>query len=105
MIQFMPCCARHDASLTYTLKPGLFSFSNIEFETQYHVNHMGLRDDEESLNNPQIIVLGDSQAMGWGVEQKREFCRVSRKGERSSCFKYRDFVLRYRKGSLDASTD
>lgn len=76
IIQFMSCCARYDVSLTYTLKPGEFSFSNIEFKTQYRVNHMGLRDDEESLNRPEIIVLGDSQAMGWGVEQDETFAAI-----------------------------
>jgi len=79
IIQFMPCCARHDASLTYTLKPGEFSFSNKEFDTLYQVNHIGLRDDEESLINPQIIVLGDSQAMGWGVEQNENFAALVEK--------------------------
>lgn len=34
---------------------------------------MGLRDDEESLDAPDIIVLGDSYAMGWGVEQNETF--------------------------------
>ena len=28
-----------------------------------------MRDDEESLKAPEVIVLGDSVAMGWGIEQ------------------------------------
>jgi hypothetical protein len=32
-----------------------------------------LRDDEESLFSPEIVVVGDSQAMGWGVSQDLTF--------------------------------
>lgn len=72
-IQVMPTCARYDADVTYTLRPGGCTFSNREFSNQYHVNSLGLRDDEASLERPEIVVLGDSLAMGWGVDQDESF--------------------------------
>lgn len=74
-IQYMPSCARYDEKLAYTLKPGTSSFSNIEFSNRFDINSAGLRDDEESLDQPEIIVAGDSQAMGWGVNQDETFPR------------------------------
>ena len=64
---------RYDPELTYTLRPGRFRFRAREFDNLFEVNSRGLRDDEESLAGPEIIVLGDSHAMGWGVEQKDTF--------------------------------
>src|SRR4029079_7125411 len=76
LIQFDPRCAQYDAGLTYTLKPGTCTFENIEFRTTVHVNRLGLRDNEEALHAPDVIVIGDSHAMGWGVEEDQTFGRV-----------------------------
>ena len=38
-----------------TLRPGSCVFSGREFSNTYHVNNVGLRDDEVSLNHPQIM--------------------------------------------------
>jgi hypothetical protein len=76
MVQFMPECAVYDSSLAYILKPGTCTFSNVEFTTQYNINSMGVRDDEASLEQPEVIVLGDSYAMGWGVEQNETFSKI-----------------------------
>jgi hypothetical protein len=70
LIQFDPQCARYDPGLAYTLKPGTCTFENIEFKNTYRVNRVGVRDEEASLDAPEVIVLGDSHAMGWGVEQQ-----------------------------------
>jgi len=75
-IQFDPNCARYDPELTYTLKPGVCTFENVEFSDQFRINRLGLRDDEASLDAPEVIVLGDSHAMGWGVEQHETLARV-----------------------------
>lgn len=72
-IQYLPSCARYDPTLGYTLKPGTCTFSNIEFSNRFDINSAGLRDDEESLSEPEMIVAGDSQAMGWGVDQEDAF--------------------------------
>jgi hypothetical protein len=69
LIQFDPRCAQYDAGITYTLKPGVCTFENLEFKNVYRINHLGVRDEEASLEAPAAIVLGDSHAMGWGVEQ------------------------------------
>ena len=68
--------ARYDPRLTYTLRPGNFVFAAREFTTHYSVNSLGVRDDEASLHEPEIVVLGDSYAMGWGVEQDEAFPQV-----------------------------
>lgn len=73
VIQVMPECAVYDARVTYTLKPGRCVFANREFRTEYRVNSLGVRDDETSLTQPELVVLGDSLAMGWGVEEEEAF--------------------------------
>jgi hypothetical protein len=76
LIQFDPSCARYDPELTYTLRPGTCSFSNVEFDNRYQINRLGLRDTDEALSGPEIIVIGDSHAMGWGVEQDENLVAV-----------------------------
>ena len=75
IIQFEPAFARYDPELTYTLKPGRFHFKNPEFNVAYRVNRLGLRDDDASLTKPDVIVLGDSEAMGWGVPQEETYAK------------------------------
>lgn len=70
---------RYDEELFYTLKPGDFNYSNMEFSTEYHVNSMGFRDDENSLIFPEIIFLGDSYTMGWGVNQEENYVSLLEK--------------------------
>jgi len=73
---FLAECARYDDRVTYLLRPGRCRFANVEFDTEVSVNSFGLRDDEESLNGPEVIVLGDSHAMGLGVEDQEAFPQV-----------------------------
>lgn len=73
VIQYLPECGRYDEGLTYTLKPGTCRFHNREFDVEYRINSAGVRDDEASLAAPDIIVLGDSHAMGWGVKQEQTY--------------------------------
>ena len=76
LIQFDTRCARYDPQLFYTLRPGTCSFGNIEFRNEYRINRAGVRDDEASLSAPEAIVIGDSHAMGWGVDQGQTLVRV-----------------------------
>jgi hypothetical protein len=76
IVQFEPACAQYDPALTYTLKPGTCRFENREFSTELRINRLGLRDDEASLDQPDVIVVGDSYAMGWGVQQDETFPEV-----------------------------
>lgn len=75
IIQFTPACAMYDKALGYTLRPGSCVFSGREFRNVYDVNSIGVRDDEASLDHPEIIVAGDSVAMGWGVDQEETYAR------------------------------
>jgi len=76
VIQMSDECARYDDGLFYTLRPGNCDFSNLEFDTHYDINSEGLRDDELSLKAPEVIALGDSYTMGWGVEQSESFIDI-----------------------------
>ena len=76
VIQFIPECTKYDKDLFYTLKPGSFEFSNLEFKTNYYVNQLGTRDDENSLISPDVVVIDESFAMGWGVQQDETFAQV-----------------------------
>ncbi len=75
LFQADACCARYDQGLFYTLKPGRFRFANREFDVAFDVNSLGVRDDEAALRAPQVVVAGDSFAMGWGVERDQTFAR------------------------------
>lgn len=70
-IQF--ACGRYDPQLAYTLMPGACSYSDTEYEMDFHVNSAGLRDDEASLVGPEIIVVGDSHTLGVGVSENETF--------------------------------
>lgn len=73
MIQADPRFARYDPELLYTLAPGSFRFRNREFDVAFEVNALGVRDSAEALRAPALVVLGDSFAMGWGVERAQTF--------------------------------
>ena len=73
LVQYQKDCAHYDPLVSYRLTPGSCLFQNREFKTRIEVNSAGLRDDENSLRAPEIIVLGDSYAMGHGVNQMEAF--------------------------------
>ena len=66
-------CAIYDHEVTYTLRPGTCSFANREYDNEYRINSLGLRDTEEALSRPEIVFVGDSVTMGLGVEQDEAF--------------------------------
>ena len=73
IIQTDPRFVRYDPELFYTLRPGRFLFTQREFAHEFRVNRLGLRDTDAALDAPEIVVLGDSVAMGWGVAQEDTF--------------------------------
>jgi hypothetical protein len=75
-IQFLPECSQYDESLSYLLKPGTCQFKNREFDINIRVNSAGFRDSEADLESPEIIVIGDSHAMAWGIEQDNMFSSI-----------------------------
>lgn len=75
IMQYLPEAGRHDDELGYTLRPGEFVFSCREFSNLYRINRLGVRDGEEALQSPEIIVAGDSFSVGWGVNQEETFAK------------------------------
>lgn len=73
VIQYNPRFVREDPELGWVMHPGLdLRFENPEeggFSTRIRTNTAGFRDDEPSLRAPRLLVLGDSFAFGWGVEE------------------------------------
>lgn len=67
-------CFIADKDLTYIGLPGSKCYSeNIEFSVDYNFNSFGVRASEQALASPKTIVLGDSHAMGWGVNSSDRF--------------------------------
>jgi len=75
IIQYQDGCGQYNPDLGYTLKPGEFVFTEIEYSNKYRINTLGVRDAEESLNAPEIVFLGDSYTLGWGVNQAETFVK------------------------------
>ena len=76
IIQALPQCAVYNAQLLYILRSGGCNFSNREFATWLSVNAMGFRQTTQMDGPPRIAVLGDSHAMGWGVEDHETFASL-----------------------------
>jgi hypothetical protein len=81
VVQADTTCVRYDHEVTYVLRHGSCTFDNVEFTSTLRGNSEGLRDSEDALEAPQVIFLGDSYAMGWGVEEEEGFVR--RLGDRT----------------------
>ena len=71
-VQFRPECAEWDVELMYRLRPGSCRFATDEFDTTVRVSPRGLREDQE-VNDPELLVLGDSFTLGWGVEREAAY--------------------------------
>ena len=44
-----------------------------EYVVEYTANRAGLRDSDHALSGAEIVVLGDSHGMGWGVRGEQSF--------------------------------
>jgi hypothetical protein len=76
IMHFQNGCGAYSPDLGYTLKPGSFTFTEIEFSNEYRINSLGVRDEEQSLMAPEIVFLGDSFTLGWGVDQGKTFIKL-----------------------------
>lgn len=76
IIQYEPYC-QYDSAFFYAMKPRAdFPFGNVEFINSFSTNRLGLRDDQASAKAPEIVCLGDSYTLGWGVDQYQTFAHL-----------------------------
>jgi hypothetical protein len=69
--QFDKNIGQYDSILFYKLRPNVHvKHSSKEFSTNFLTNSAGYRSEEQSLVNPEIVFIGDSYTMGWGVENE-----------------------------------
>lgn len=109
-------CVDFDEELIYVPRHGSCSFKNPEFDTNLNFYEYGRKNqnniDEDKTANNGIAVLGDSYAMGWGVENNETFSSLLEKElERkvynlavSSYGTYRE-ILRLKKTKIIDSID
>jgi hypothetical protein len=77
-----PDCAIFDHDLLYKPRPGTCDFREVEFATTQHFDDRGFRATvepnrgSENIAHPRLLVVGDSHAMGWGVEDAETFASV-----------------------------
>lgn len=76
--QMQKDCITLDEELIYVPKMGECRFRNPEFDTTLHFDETGRhRNQTPSLRSEiGIAVLGDSHAMGWGVEDHETFANI-----------------------------
>jgi hypothetical protein len=69
--------ARPDRPWLYGLRPGAVGTLDVSGEILYRINSDGFRDGEYARPKPEgvfrILVLGDSVAFGYGVDQRQSF--------------------------------
>lgn len=72
-------CAVADDELIYKPRDGACHFTNMEFDTTLHFDAKGRYVParmQADVTLPGIAVLGDSHAMGWGVEDEETFANI-----------------------------
>lgn len=79
-VQFDKSASYFDPKLQYLFKPGVHNFNNLEFNSILDINSAGFRDDEASLDYPEVLFLGDSYTMGWGIGKEDSFVTLFEKG-------------------------
>jgi hypothetical protein len=103
-----PECVVFDPDLLYKPKLGECKFANPEFATTLHFDEKG-RVSEHPSEGVGIAVLGDSHAMGWGVEDDETFSALLEKKTHrpvynlgvSSYETYRELIRLEKSGLID----
>lgn len=63
---------RFSSTTGFIIAPSIqYNLRTSEFATDIRTNSQGLRDDEESLEEPDVLILGDSFVFGTGVSNGR----------------------------------
>jgi len=78
-----PDCLEFDRDLLYRPRAGACRFDNAEFSTTIRMDAMGARSTAAAAPaapgatpKPRLVIVGDSHAMGWGVEDDETFASV-----------------------------
>ena len=76
--QYQKDCISVDQTLIYAPAHGTCTFSNIEFDTilTFDKNGRNVPARPTDTKKPGIAVLGDSHAMGWGVNDDETFANI-----------------------------
>ena len=74
-----PDCIEYDKDLIFVPKKKECSFNNPEFYTKVSFDNYGRFSKHPNLNTKGIAVLGDSFAMGWGVNDNETFSAILEK--------------------------
>jgi hypothetical protein len=70
-------CVDYDKDLIFVAKLGMCEFNNVEFKTQLNFNEKGRVNSSNIYSNKKgVAVLGDSHAMGWGVNDIETFSYI-----------------------------
>lgn len=79
----IPDCVQFDAELLYRPRPGECVFENAEFRTVMHFDERGARLTPNPVpaaagtrHVPRLVIVGDSHAMGWGVDDHETFASM-----------------------------
>ena len=73
-------CIEYDKELIYVPKKTSCDFNNLEFKTKLNFDEYGRYSNHPiSKDKNAIVVLGDSHAMGWGVNDKDTFSAILEK--------------------------
>ena len=72
-------CIEFDEDLIFLPKRTKCTFKNLEYDTSISFDKYGRYSDHPFTKSPGIAVLGDSHAMGWGVNDDETFSAVLEK--------------------------
>jgi hypothetical protein len=78
LLQWEPACAAYNEAIgNYTLRANLRCHqASTEFDVDIDTNSMSFRDSEAALDRPEVVVLGGSVGMGWGVREDQTIAHL-----------------------------